>query len=700
MISFINYLNLIKEKTVKTLISVKKLNALVVNSTDPENANENYALTGLANILPLGYSMDAVLLAAIGELSVDEITETFNDLINVLRKLKGSDVDYTPMYPNFPQQVIEASHAELFLNAIAHYWTFGEWKPNYDKLPREFAFENVNFQKLSLVSENEFKGIFTKLLGSAESLSSEDVKIIEWFMENYSDLEYPETIPYKENMCVVAGISLKKGNDISKLVGSATDVLRIATYLSDGDISLATKTKYKSFPRPIRRILVNALENVISEEDIARHSGKWVRLAHSLHVGEYSSKVWGILRKVRENETIITFNSRVEQAILSKNMKDLFSILSERPGEYARRLDKILRINDAISQQRVVINNFMGVAHKVPTRVLLQLIGHFQNRAASTDHRVVFPKGSVQNAMVIDGQEGLAPSVVNKLLTGIRNILVDRFKTLEPLGKTFIHQSLDNCPVPTQQRSASSGLLNVARGTRLPIGDDKSTLRFFIYWKGQDIDLSTTFYDENFNGRGHVSYTRLTEHGLGIYHSGDITWAPNGACEFIDVSIDDARKSGVRYIAMNVLVYSGPTFSEHETCYAGWMTREHPGSNEIFDPKTVMQKIDVTSDTRNVIPVIFDLKTREAIWADLSTGAMRDGYYGNNVESNRASISQTVTAIISNTNKVSLYDLFSMHVAARGTVVDNKDEADTVFSLYGGDVTPYDINTIQSEYVI
>ena len=178
---------------------------------------------------------------------------------------------------------------------------------------------------------------------------------------------------------------------------------------------------------------------------------------------------------------------------------------------------------------------------------------------------------------------------------------------------------------------------------------------------------------------------------------GDITSAPHGASEFIDITIDQATKHSVRYVAMNVMVYAGPTFSEHEKVYAGWMTRSEPNSNEIYDPKTVEQRIDLDSDSYNSIPVVFDLVERKAIWVDLTTS--RQSYWGgNNVESNQASIRDVLESMVDLNNKVSLYELFMMHVKARGQIVYSKDLADTVFSL-DGDITPYDISKINSEYL-
>jgi len=144
-------------------------------------------------------------------------------------------------------------------------------------------------------------------------------------------------------------------------------------------------------------------------------------------------------------------------------------------------------------------------------------------------------------------------------------------------------------------------------------------------------------------------------------------------------------------------VYSGPTFAEHETCFAGWMMRSKPKSNEVFDAKTVEQKIDVRANSRNVVPVVFDLQTRKAIWTDISTSS-RSYYGGNNVESIQASIQETLEAVIGAKHKLSLYELFELHANARGELVDTPEEADTIYSIENG-VTPFDINLINSEYI-
>lgn len=680
----------------KTKISLLYKSAIVLPEISTCAISEGLAATLSAEMLRLGFIPSKDLLETLSSTSEAELERIYNELIPELKSLKGADVAYVPMYPNFPKQVMEAHYSELLVNAILHYWTFGEWTPEYETLAREFAFENVKFIEIGVIGEDTFDEIFSDLVSANESLSVTDKKTIKWFADSPKTISFNGSIPFKENLCFVAGILIEKGKDVSSMITSATDVLRIAVALSGGDISLADNTKFKSLPRKTRRLLVAALEKVASEEDVNRHRGKWVKLFHSLHIGELGSKrLIEIARKLRDNDKITTFNSKVEAAIARKDVTEAVALLADRPGEFARRIDHLLRI--APNKQLAIGASFLSVANKVNTRVLLQLLGNLNIRDQVSDKKIVFPKGQIGKAQIIRKEvPPLNIATLTALKNGIRTVLVTKFAEGKTLGKVWIDPELVSCPLPTQMRSASEGAFQVGRGTRLPIGDD-STLRFFIYWVGQDIDLSATLHDEDFNMIKQISYTDLRSKKFQVYHSGDITYAPNGASEFIDVNIDSAVNSGARYVVMNVYVYSGPNFAEHDKVYAGWMTRSKPNSNEIYDPKTVVQKVDLTSESRVSIPVVFDLVERKAIWTDVSKRAQFDRG-GINTHSNKAGVEDILEAIIDKSNKVSLFELFALHAEARGELVENKEDADVIYSFSEG-ITPYDISIINSEYI-
>ena len=130
----------------------------------------------------------------------------------------------------------------------------------------------------------------------------------------------------------------------------------------------------------------------------------------------------------------------------------------------------------------------------------------------------------------------------------------------------------------------------------------------------------------------------------------------------------------------------------------GWMNRADVNSGEIYEPKTVEQKMDLTSQSTVCIPVIFDCVTREVIWCDmcLSLEGCHSYFGGNNLESNLSGVAATCYSIV-NMKKPNLYDLIDLHIRARGLRVDNKEEADVIFDMDG--ITPYDLDIFMSEYL-
>lgn len=688
----------------KQEIAIKYCNGILV-PTPSAPQDRGYSVSFMSNLMSQGFIPNEELAEALDGLSKDELEALHNQIMPIIKKMVGSKVKHKPMYPNFPKQVMEASDAQLYWNAMAHYWSFGHWLPNFTVENRPVGFEDIEFRELGRVTESDLDNVFTQILKSADSISETSKNVLKWFVTSGRKLIVPDSIPFKENLCVLAGLYLDNNMWDDAMVRDTNDVLRIVTYINGGDVSLAENTKFKSLPRKTRKVLIKALERVAKEEDFVMHRNKWIKLFHNLHVGEYSQKLFAMAKKLRENEKIETFNGKLEEALQCADAKTAVKLLATRPGVFARHLTQLV----AMDKTNMVINSFAGVVDQVPTRNLAQLWGSLKTRVSDVDKRVVFPKGMVQRAYVLRNHLARLPETkVNTLIDMIKGSLVNRFSDLEELGNVYIDPGLYECPLPTQMRSASESLREVARGTRLPIGE-KDTLRFFIYWKGQDIDLSATFHDEDFNLVSTVAYYDLRNGDYG-YHSGDVTRAPNGASEFIDINIPKAlaSKKNIRYLAMDVRVFSGPTFAEHEICFAGWMTRNKPNSNEIFEPKTVQQKVDVRAASRNVVPVLFDLVERKAIWADItgSSQGFGDSRYrrmfhrgGNNVENNKATIRDMVEAFVSLDNKITLGDLFELHAKARGTLVENKEEADFVYSTSEGDVTPFDITAINADYL-
>lgn len=679
-----------------------------------------YVVTMMKNIENLGYTFSKQLfdtLAAIDD--QDELFQFYLELVSNLQKMIGADVVYKPMYPNFPKSVMEKDEVELYLNAIIHYWSNGTLFPYETKETRLPLFDVTKVKTIELGTLEDIQDIFYNLCASKTSLSQTDIKDLTVIFQECA-LDFPEEIPLKENVAVVGKLYLENNSnasakDIQKYFKTATDVLRLITALSNGDISLASNTKFRNFKRRERRIIMELLQNCGSiEEDMLRNKGRWIRIGEKVHPGEYDEKRFGkvivAFNKLRNGIKINTFKGSFNSLMENKEYAKALSLLKNRPGEFARSLDYLLR---TVDDKRSVINTFHTIAADVSTTVLLQVREFYLHRNEGLEQRVFFPKGQLAKSWYTTNVLPEVEEQYSKMLVGIcENALMENYRKKDFLGKAYLSEDLKSYIVPFSQRSASKTLKTYVRGSRIPINENAKVLRGFIWWTNTDntiqrwsdrvdLDLSATFYDENWGYKAHVSYTNLKITQYGACHSGDITnGGPvdgDGVSEFLDIDIEKAIVNNVRYVVYQVYNFSQQSFSDLPHAMFGWMGRQEPNSGEIYEPKTVEQKMDLTAGAENCVPVIFDLITREVIWCDMDLQVGRSGICANNLEQNFNRVTATCYSMV-NMKKPNLYDLFDLHIKARGIRVDNKEDADIVFDVEDG-ITPFDTDTIMGEYL-
>lgn len=691
----------------QTQIYLKKKLKVILPEKDSFNNQVLVASIG-KNIESLGYSFTPKVFSVLASQSKQYLSSFYSDIVPILKEMCGAHVQYNPVYPNFPQQVMDASDFELYINAIIHYWSVflkdldlsqETWLPKYNKTERLPLTEKNKLDLIKIGDVNDFNSIFTSLISSKTSISEFDKEIVEWFIIEYKDniLSFlPATIPLKENLALIIGKCIDNAGNLindyikvfSDYIKTSTDILRVITVLSGGDVSLAQPCKFKKFSRFYRRVLLSLLNNISNpEEDMVRFKNQWLRIGEILHPGEYSNKfpkAFSAFQLLRSNVKILTFNSEVEHLLLNNKVSKLVELLKNRPGEFCRRLDKVIRDNPRSSVK--IIDAFSEVKDKVSTPVLLQVYNHFKYRNNIGEFRTFFPKGNIAKAKVIVNDLPKIGYVVQESIFNIASQgLKNRFKKLPKLDNVYINDELKNYKVPFAMRSASKALKTFVRGSKINLNTNNNILRFFIWWKNAgknndirtDIDLSASLFDDNWNLIENIAYFNLRDRQNHIArHSGDITDAPNGACEFIDLDVLQAKNNKIRFVAMSVNCFTSVPFVDLPECFAGWMVRQNPQSGEIFEPKTVQNKIDLSSNTRYCIPMIFDLVDEKVIWTDLSL--KNNPCFVNNVNNNKKSLQLTCRAML-NLNKPNLYDLLSLHAKCRGKIVKNKSEANTIF---------------------
>lgn len=663
--------------------------------------NTRMAASVQAELMNLGFMLDERAYRAACKASSDWLIEFHNEIIPYLRQSLGADKDYRPFYRNFPTQVMEMDQLELFVNAFIHYLSDGHWEPEQELKTRGIHFENTDFKTLKSGSEKDFKAIFTRLVAANTSLTPRDKETVAWFIVNQRDsLVMPDHVPFKETLCILAA----HGLDVP--VKSATDVLRVAVYLSGGDISLPDipkvtvgeilpgrkahfftnlraaqqkirdSFKFKKFSRPVRRQILSLLEKTTLDlGDMQGRLGRWLRLGEILHVGEYAKKfprtaaAFDMLRNQDERK-VRTFHGRVNMAF-AEHWKKGVDVLTERPGEFARKLDWLARTYD----HSYVMDEFAAVGPKVSSKVLFELHTHFEARTKHQPIRSVMIKSARSKMKILEPLPKMDPIHVRKICGAIRGIIETKIAALPRLGSVWIDERLKNVPVPTAMRSVNTSIKTYIRGTRIPFRSDVKVIRPFIHWydeHGQiDLDLSAGFYRESLELRSQISFTSLKDERTNCCHSGDIRRRKGPCAEYVDVDVSRCLEQGLRYVVMQVHNFDNDPLHAVKDCVFGLMERESAVEGEIFIPKTISNCTALANESSTVIICILDLKEKCYIWADLEAQSRDIPMFERTNENNLDVLKSLLYA-----PKMSIYELLSMHAEKRGSLVPSAVEAD------------------------
>lgn len=611
----------------------------------PQRGSDAGVDAALTTLRALGYRLSDPARAALTR------PEQAWALVNAAARLTSGSpaADYRPFYPDFPIQVRTASEATLLVNAALHY--LGDVVgvrilPDYRPSPREpLPGDDGALTELGLATAQNLERIVADLIAQATPFSAQDRADLT-ALRDFG----PEAAPHvavKENLAVLTVTF--PDLDFSDSYRTVTDVLRLAVALAGGDVSLAEPCRFPSFSRAQRRRLLGLLDAVgqaqdsrDSAEEMARRCERWKRLARHLRPGDYARRfprATKLLHQVASGGAEEGFTSRLEEALAHRDVESALRLLSTRPGVFARRLNHLLRLCvDEAARERVVAE-FARVAPEVALPVLVRLWEYFSSPGPDAlPWRVVAIKaatGTKTTLIPSTRRPGPADAAVVRAVE-------EALRQRKRLGRIAVDQGMyEGYTTPVGLRSASPGMRTAGRGTRLPLPEGE-TIRFFLHWRDLpeappkapgpagpaaaedrdtrvDLDLSAFFVSEDFTRTEQIAYYNLRS--TAAVHSGDLTSAPDGAAEFIDVTLAEALRQGWRYVVMTVHSFSHHRLSEVPECWAGAMARgADPQSGEVFEASTVMQRLDLVSPTFNATPFVIDLAERRLIWWDLPVG--------------------------------------------------------------------------------
>jgi hypothetical protein len=137
------------------------------------------------NIESLGFLLAEDVVEGLKRMSPIQVDAFYQRLVKDLRAMVGAHRPFKPMYPNFPAQVMEMTEAELYFNAILHYWTLK--LPETEAEEREALEDKPKLRLIRLGTREDFEGVFTLLGRSKSPFSPQDQEDVKWFVAQYRD---------------------------------------------------------------------------------------------------------------------------------------------------------------------------------------------------------------------------------------------------------------------------------------------------------------------------------------------------------------------------------------------------------------------------------------------------------------------------------------------------------------------------------
>lgn len=698
------------------------------------------------NLYDYGFKLDEKSFNILAlKFNKEDIVDWYNKVLLIsIKQYLGDDVEYNCMYPNFPQQVMDMSNAELYINAIIHYMSDGRLVPYYETKQRTPLIEIDKLEKLKTISIitpyeaiHMVKEITTNLMSSKISLSTIDKNDISTFstytyyeanLNVYKTLKYfgdfiiPNDIeiPNKENL---ASLSLllfyTKGIDfIKSKYKTATDVLRYLAYVNTSDSSLSKPCHYRNIPRRHRKILMSVLDNIAIQneeldyftshnpsvdigglnprmiEDMYRYRERWLRVGERVHPYTYSKqypnavKMFFILRNYSKCP-IRSFNGHLTKLIdnFSHNNQNLIvsicGMCSTRPGEFARNLNRILSACKNPNDSKLVIREFKKVADRIPVPILIQLFQYFSHRASGDEKtsRVFFLKGSTAKIKVIPyNLKDLESDICTEVASVCAKAIINKQSNLDKLGNVYVDKDFKNFIVPFNLRSTSPSSKNITRGSHISISDSTNILRSFIWWTG-DVDVDLSAGVFSEDFKS-ISHISFTNLKSDIgCHSGDIT---NGGPE------DGAGVAEFIDIDINKVIKTGGRYvilSVHNYSRKHFSSMKNCCFGWMYRNDMNSGEIFEPSTVQDRIDVNAESTTCVPVIFDCIN---REFIWCDMTYDILANISNTIengsnkvieiVKAIIDIGRPNLYDLIVLNACARGNLVSDPKTADIIFS--------------------
>lgn len=577
-------------------------------------------------LMALGHKMSGPLLAHLAGLERNAVLKAGMDLLDTVASTVGAHVRHNPYFKGFPGNV--PTTQEFWWGVVsrqltrwggeiygAHNHSYEEMAALHERLTPQLK-QHFTMLELGGPLDAELYALYSRLALTTVPLSVDDMATLASLAHDYvhRDLDFKQ-VKNREARAVLNSARLDA--DLQLRVDTVTDVLRLAAYRSRGDVSLVKRTRFRSFPRKVRRTLLQAMADVLTvpakAADVLRHPEQWKRLGERLHPHECPHpavrQAFALARGEGGNPSVMAV---FERAADTGDPALMVEALAPYPGILLRNLDRILRPMTGPEEFDVVAAEAVARAAATASgRVVLGLREHLGNRRVATGSRFAVNKAGKGWAMP-DERTPLKGLLVDRVTEVLDRALARRLPAVNTL---IVEPEMMGLALPLSEKKKPRGHGVLPRGSVVDVTGP--VVRLFMYWRQSsertDYDLSAHMLGAGYEPLGHCDFTRLRERGF--THSGDYTSAPapDGASEFIDVILADVPPA-VHYIVPQVNMFSGESLDQVEEAFFGYMERDIDRKGLPFEPLTVRAKSGLTGEGKQVLPLIL-MRRPNGAWA-------------------------------------------------------------------------------------
>ena len=657
----------------------------------------------------LGFKLSIELINKMTDLETGTLGKEMIKIEELLIEKLGGDLDYVLLKNGFPNNIRE-EYDEKYLDALLQ-------KENAD----EFLVKSLSkLKSINLANEKTLCEIWSNLLSSQVAFSEQDKEDLILIKKSVDGIfnHIPNDIPNKENIIWLA-INIDDGDFFIKKMNTPTDIIRLIVAKNDGDISLTNNCKFKSLPKKDIRFFADSFERLYRKEsDLYKNLELFKTIAKTYHFRNFKKHqhLQTLLDRVFNKTLERGFNSRRDISLIGRipfdQLLDMYDANSTSNGYVlpAQILTDLVMLSRKCQEEKDYYNvkdYFLLILEEnikkiENTNILLKACAVINSKTKENKFHVSSyrtKKGMGKLYVKEDNSKLIRKDLANDIQNIIKNRLFEIYSKKRELKNVYVEEELKD-----GKRTSSKGN-SIPYGSAFNLDDNTNILRTFIHWTNKedgesvDIDSSFIFFDEYMNKQSVCSYFDLQKDYA--IHSGDFTdggcFNGPGVAEMIDINIEEAIEYGIRYVVAMVNQYTGDHFSE-VPCKFGWMEfsgkkDKNFGPLKKFNKEAVKKSIELNSNCHEVLPCMIDLVERKIIWMDQQKEYVKNG--PKEFAAGRNADSETLGTMYSAIGALTypsfkLYDLIELHIMARGgTIVKNKEDANTVFTVFHANVDEF-----------